>query len=255
VRSSALLVLTGCAALFGPTVLRWAEPPVTWRTEPTLPRRDACLLAPYALPSGETLMLNGFRVEPRGEGPRELTLTALGGAPIEPDLLLELLERRGDGFRAIDGVEQVGLSGCQVAGRPTPCLSLQLSLCAQPLDALTAALAEQVKRDPQARSYPLVFHLTLVGATGPRCEADDVRCRPEPYEAAPYRPDERRGLLAEPSSKERECSWDGECGRSACGGGCVPWTVMHRPGSCDPPQGAQDALCGCVDRHCAWFAQ
>jgi hypothetical protein len=97
--------------------------------------------------------------------------------------------------------------------------------------------------------------VTWVGAAGPRCEADDARCRPEPYEAAEYESGARRGAIEKKSDGEPECSWDGECKRSACGNSCEVWTEAHRPGKCDERPELHDALCGCVEGRCAWFVQ
>jgi len=249
-RLTALTLLAGCATLFGPAVVRWVEPPSRRRTEPALPRRDDCLKAPYT--TDRPVTLHGFNVEPRSDGAREFTFTALAGAALEPDELLDLKDTHGAALRAIEGAEQVGLSGCPSAsGRPVPCISIGLELCAQPLDALAAALAELAAKN---RGKQLVFHVTLLGAAGPRCEADDPKCRPEAYESARYREGERRGLISE-SSTDPDCAWDGECSRSGCGNACAPWTTAHRPGSCEERPALRDALCGCVDRHCAWFVQ
>ncbi|MBK7863083.1 MAG: hypothetical protein IPJ65_31630 [Archangiaceae bacterium] len=258
---AAVVVLGGCATVFGPgvAVSRWVEaPPVKGRrVEPALPRRDACLKPPYTLPPGESLTLHGFRIEPRTDGPRELTFTSGPGARFEADALLELMERHRGELAALDGVEQLGLSGCLSGGKPTPCLSLELSLCAQPLDALAGQLEALLKAEPAARGHQVLFHVALEGAVGPRCEADDARCRPEPYGSAQYRPGERRGQLAATNDSEPDCNADGECARSACGAGCTAWTVAHQSGACASEKTASlsDALCGCVEHRCSWFVQ
>lgn len=251
------MLAAGCATLFGPAVVRWAEPPAKKRTAPTLPRRDECLKPPYTLPPGRPLMLSGFRVEPRSDGPRELTFTRVAGAPLEADAMIELKERNDAALRAIDGVEHVGLSGCPGAqGKPVPCLSLSLQLCAEPLEALAEALSAIFETDAAARGRQVVVHVALLGAVAPRCEADDPRCRPDPYEGALYRQGDPRGLItAPPKDAEPECTWDGECGRSACGGDCLPWTTAHQSGTCEPNPTLSSALCGCVERRCAWFVQ
>jgi hypothetical protein len=257
VRLTGLLLLAGCASLLGPAVVRWADPPARKRAAPTLPRRDDCLKPPYVLPPGQALTVHGFRAEARGDGPRELTLTSLAGAPLEADGLIELKDRNDAAFRAIDGVEHVGLSGCPGAqGKPVPCVSLSLQLCAEPIDALAEALAGILARDTQARGRQVVVHVALLGAVAPRCEADDPRCRPDAYESAFYRQGDRRGLItAPPADADPECSWDGECGKSACGGDCLPWTTAHQPGACEANPALSSAFCGCVEHRCAWFVQ
>jgi len=255
-RLTAVLLLAGCASLLGPAVVRWAEPPPKKRAEPVLARRDDCLKPPYTLPPGKSLTLDaGVRIEPRGDGPREVTLAMGAGAPLEADSVLELQSRIEAKLRAIDGFERVGLSGClNAAGKQRPCLSVQLELCSQPLGELARQVKAIIDADPGSRGRALVFHVALSGAAGPRCEADDPRCRPEPYASGLYRAGERRGLLRVPQG-EPECAWDGECGRSACGGDCVSWTQAHRPGTCGADENLRDAFCGCVERRCAWFVQ
>jgi hypothetical protein len=113
-----------------------------------------------------------------------------------------------------------------------------------------------VKSDPEARGRSVIFHVTLHGAAGPRCEANDPHCRPDPYEAAAYDPQARRGLIeGETHGGEPECEWDGECAKSGCGNQCAVWTQAHLPGTCEERPALREALCGCVESHCAWFVQ
>ncbi len=253
-RLSAVLLFAGCA-LLGPKVARWADPPARKRSAPVLPRRDDCLKPPFTLPPGQSLSSHGFAIAPRGDGARELTFTSAPGAAFEPDELFELLQRNEATLKAIDGVEHVGMSGCPgAAGRPVPCVSLSLQLCSEPLDALAEVLAGIAD---ESRGRQLVFHVALVGAVGPRCEADDARCRPEPYGSASYRPGDRRGLLVAPpaDADDAQCNGDGECAKSSCGGDCLPWTIAHQPGRCTADAKLRDALCGCVEHRCTWFVQ
>ena len=251
-----MLLLAGCATLLGPPVVRWTSPGAS-RGAAVLPRRDDCLKPPYTVPSGEALTLRGLRAEARGDGPRELTLATPAGAPLEADAMFELLGRNEAAFRAVDGVEHVGLSGCHGAGgRPMPCLSISLQLCAEPLDALAESLATILAKDAQARGHQVIFHVALLGAVAPRCEATATVCRPEPYASAQYEAGARRGLLrAPPEGAEPECNFDGECAKSSCGGDCVSWTTAHQPGTCTADQSLQSAFCGCVEHRCAWFVQ
>lgn len=251
-----MLLLAGCASLLGPTVVRWTSPGSP-RAVSVVPRRDDCLKPPYTVPSGQTVTLHGLRAEARGDGPRELTLSTPPGAPLEADAMFELLGRNEAALRAIDGVEHVGLSGCHGAGgRPMPCLSISLQLCAEPLDALAESLAGILARDAQVRGHQVIFHVALLGAVAPRCEAAAPACRPEPYASARYEPGARRGLLRElPQGAEPDCNGDGECAKSSCGGDCVSWTAAHQPGSCTADPALQGAFCGCVDHRCAWFVQ
>jgi hypothetical protein len=250
-----LLLAAACATHVA--VQRWVAGPVVSpaRLTPVLARRDQCLVPPYTLPNDEPKLMHGLLVQPRGDGlVRELYVFTPTGPTLDPDGLLSFRERNQRALHAIQGVESSGLSGCPTREGPVPCLHLELTLCARTLDQLTADLRALVDADVELKGKQLTFHVTLVGAAGPRCEADDQRCRPEPYEAVKYEPAGRRGVL--PGAKnETQCQWDGECKRSGCGNACVVWTEAHRPGTCDKRDDLVDALCGCVDRRCAWFVQ
>ncbi|MBL8955317.1 MAG: hypothetical protein JNK82_31375 [Myxococcaceae bacterium] len=249
-----VLLLAGCATLLGPPVVRWADPPSKKREGSVLARRDECLKPPFTLPPGQSLTPEGMRIDPRGDGPREVTIAFGNGAPLEADAVLALQSRVQAKLLAIDGVEQLGLSGCISGGKQRPCLSLQVELCSQPIDGLARQLKAIIEADSGSRGRAIVLHVALTGAAGPRCEADDPRCRPEPYASGLYRSGERRGLV-KASQGEPECASDGECGRSSCGGDCVPWPQAHRPGTCAADASLGSAFCGCVERRCAWFVQ
>ncbi len=223
------------------------------------PRRDECLKPPFTLLHDDPLVLDGMRVESRGDGmARELVLSSPSGAPYDADGLIAFRDRNFEALSAIHGVESTGLSGCPTRDGPMPCVRLGLRLCEEPLDLLAQALAAVVKNDAQARGRSVIFHVTLQGTAGPRCEANDAKCKPEPYEQAPYDPSARRGLIereAPASNAPPDCEWDGECARSGCGNQCSVWTEAHRPGTCEERLDLRDALCGCVENHCAWFVQ
>lgn len=253
----ALLLVPGCA-LFGPSVAKWVAAPAARKSQgPALPRRDDCLKAPFTLEHSRAITLAGLRIEQRGDGPRELTVSTLSGGVAEADDLLAFTARNQAKLHAIDGVESSGLSGCPSGAKgPVPCIALGVRVCEQPLDQLAASLRELIDADADAKGRQLVFHVTLVGAIGPRCEESDARCRPEPYEGAFYRVGARRGLLsAPPADAEPECQSDGECKKSGCGNACAPWTTAHQVGTCEERAELRDALCGCVEQQCAWFVQ
>jgi hypothetical protein len=254
-RFAGLVALSACMAHVA--VTRWVDAPAkSKRLEPTLPRRDDCLAPPYTLAHDEPKVLHGLLVEPRGDGiARELYVATPKGQLFDPDGMIDFRERNAGALRSIDGLESSGLSGCPTREGPSPCIDLNIRLCTRTLDDLTQELSTLVTQDKELLGRQVIFHVALVGAVGPRCEADDPRCKPEPYEAAEYDPDGRRGLISAPAKGEPQCRWDGECKKSGCGNSCEPWTEAHRPGTCDERAELHDALCGCVEGRCGWFVQ
>jgi hypothetical protein len=259
IRTAAAFALLLAACMAHVAVRRWvAAPPQTRkRADPIAQRRDKCLAPPFTLEHDEPKLSNGMRVEPRGDGlTRDFYVATHRGQPFDADGLIAFRDRNAAALRTIDGVESSGLSGCPTREGPSPCIHLDLRLCARSLDELTSDLSRIVAADNEVLGRQVIFHVTLTGAAGPRCEADDARCRPEPYEAAEYDPSARRGLIAPaPQGGEPQCTWDGECKKSGCGNSCELWTQAHRPGTCDERAELRDALCGCVDQRCAWFVQ
>jgi hypothetical protein len=251
------VLLLAAACTMHAAAVRWVAGPAPKQAhlDPVLARRDECLAPPYTLAHDKPLLSHGLLIEPRDEGlTRELYIATPRGPQFTADSAIAFLDRNSARLRLVEGVESVGLSGCPTRDGPSPCVHLELLLCARTLEDLTADLSDVVAKDPEVLGRQLLFHVKLVGAAGPRCEAEDPRCRPEPYEAAEYDPTERRGLLA-PVGGDPQCHWDGECKRSAAGNSCEPWTLAHRPGKGEARPDLRDALCGCVEQHCAWFVQ
>jgi hypothetical protein len=254
-RAAFVVLATGCVAHMA--VQRWVDAPAPSgeKRESLVPRRDECLLAPFTLAHDEPKVAHGLLLQPRGDGfARELYVVTPKGAPFDPDGLIAFRDRNQKALRAIEGIESSGLSGCPTREGPQPCIHLDVRLCALNLEDLAGDLSDIVNADRQVLGRQVMFHVTLVGAAGPRCEANDAKCKPEPYEAAEYEPTSRRGAI-EKTDGEPQCSWDGECKRSGCGNTCEVWTEAHRPGTCQDRPELKDALCGCVDGRCAWFVQ
>ncbi len=158
------------------------------------------------------------------------------------------------------GVSAGGVGWCeneQVAdgGQHPWCIGVIVDVCAQTLGELTARLAAIAMPAGVAVGY----RVQLAGSVGPRCEADDPQCVPQPYHLGTYDPSLKlRGLFESLRDGAPACRFDGECVPS---GGHVPtchdWT--------QPPRAEllilmtsptiDHMLCGCVEGHCQWFVQ
>jgi hypothetical protein len=248
-------MLTACVAHFGgPTVTRWvtATRGKNISHVPVIPRRDECLKPPFTLSSTASVTLSGMRVEAReSNSAREMIFISAGGGAMSKDAAMTFEQSHREQLRALPGVESTGLTGCSVRSGPAPCIELKISLCEMNVEELAAALsALAIKQNQQ-----LIFHVSLEGAVGPRCEAADPRCVPQPYANASYDPAAPRGLLSPTSEEPDDCEHDGECARSACGDMCTSWSGAHRTGACKDNPALTDAFCGCVEGHCRWFVQ
>lgn len=97
------------------------------------------------------------------------------------------------------------------------------------------------------------------GPFSPRCSATDPSCGPEPLRTGCYRPAAKRTVVLQLSrERSNDCLHDGECAIVGCGNTCAPYTYYGLVTECLEPHELgenPDALCGCVDGHCAFFTQ
>jgi hypothetical protein len=228
-----------------------------------IPRRDACLAAPWVLPDRAT---DGGLVRQACGGPdeRQAVLTRAGTRAAGDEEQQAGLAALATRLRAGQHVVATGLGLCcdhavrPAGGRVVPCLRVSLGLCQMSERDLAALIDEALAGVPAEITIGVsVRPESLVGA---RRTPPDRDCVPVPWGSAEYHPEGDRTpvaaaidpLLGRLSSGE--CAHDGECMRAGCGNQCVPWT-MSGPGTCEGYTNMDDALCGCVEGTCTWFVQ
>jgi len=228
-----------------------------------IPRRDACLAAPWVLADGPT---ESGLVRQTCALPdvRQVVFTRAGArAATDPELqaALAALNARLPAGQAVSGTG-LGLC-CDHAERPAgervvPCLRVTLGLCQMHERDLVNALGEVLAGVPA--EVTVGVSVRTEGLVGPRCAPPERDCVPVPYESAEYDPDGDRTPVADAIDEDLAglshgaCAHDGECMRAGCGNQCVPWT-MSGPGTCEGYTNMDDALCGCVNGTCTWFVQ
>jgi len=163
----------------------------------------------------------------------------------------------GDKFQAISGVTERAIGLCcdeDHAAPNTLCLMFGLRLCSTRLPTFIDVVRALQARDSSVANHSLRVSVTLHGLTGPRCEAASEDCGPLPYLLHSDLPVPEPRMLVDPPKNDSEpCSHDGECIVNGCGNECDHWTLGGAAGTCPGLTRLEDAFCGCVQDHCAWF--
>lgn len=252
--------LPGCAGApsgagsSGPTAPAGARSGPGFSRPPTVDgSRVACLAPPYAPPVDATVLEDGTPIRRESDG-RRWVLSLSGDVVPTPDqvgALVERLRARGGDLRWIG----YGL----YCGEPARgmCLHYEANLCEARVEPLARMIRDAIAADPELPTPRIELAVSLAGALGPRCAADDPACVPLAYDRGTSwtpRGDRRPGPL--PQYSGGECRHDGDCVVGGCGNHCMSWDHggAHEGATCEGYSFREPVFCGCVDARCAWFS-
>lgn len=226
---------------------RWSHPPVINGS------RRACLEPPYTPPPDATTLSDGTPARRSADG-LQWTISLQGDTVPQGAAAGELIQRvrtQGDFYRWLSW-------GVYCDNHTRLCLHYAYNLCEQRLEDVVNSLRAAIAQDPVLPRPIIDLNIELAGRLGPRCDASDPACVPEPYQRGTrYDPSGQRipGPLAKYSSGT--CGQDGDCVVGGCGNDCMSWELggAYEAATCEGYSVPRPIFCGCVSGQCRWFMQ